>query len=109
MRGTDRRPARRFAAAAAIAAIGLLASACSGGAKAPSVSPSQSRAQASASASAHAAALAKDLKITPADGSHNVDPAAGITVTAVKGKVTNVTVTPAGSTSGTSATPCPAA
>jgi lipoprotein-anchoring transpeptidase ErfK/SrfK len=99
VRGTDRRPARRFAAAAAIAAIGLLASACSGGAKAPSVSPSQSRAQASASASAHAAALAKDLKITPADGSHNVDPAAGITVTAVKGKVTNVTVTPSGSTS----------
>jgi lipoprotein-anchoring transpeptidase ErfK/SrfK len=99
VRGTDRRPAGRFAAAAAIAAIGLLASACSGGAKAPSVSPSQSRAQASASASAHAAALAKDLKITPADGSHNVDPAAGITVTAVKGKVTNVTVTPSGSTS----------
>jgi Bacterial Ig domain len=99
VRGTDRRPARRFAAAAAIAAIGLLASACSSGAKAPSVSPSQSRAQASASASAHAAALAKDLKITPADGSHQVDPAAGITVTAVKGKVTNVTVTPSGSTS----------
>jgi hypothetical protein len=90
VRGTDRRPARRFAAAAAIAAIGLLASACSGGgANAPSVSPSQSKAQASASASAHAAALAKDLKITPADGSHNADPAAGITVTAVKGKVTN--------------------
>jgi lipoprotein-anchoring transpeptidase ErfK/SrfK len=101
VRGTDRRPARRFAAGAAIAAIGLLASACSGGgAKAPSVSPSQSRAQASASASAHAAALAKDLKITPADGSHNADPAAGITVTAVKGKVTNVTVTPTGSTAG---------
>ncbi len=98
MRATDRRPARRFAAAAAIAAIGLLASACSSGAKAPAVSPSQSRAQASASASAHAAALAKDLKITPANGSHNVDPSAGITVTAVKGKVTNVTVTPAGST-----------
>jgi lipoprotein-anchoring transpeptidase ErfK/SrfK len=108
VRATGRRPARRFAAAAAIAAIGLLASACSGGAKAPSVSPSQSRAQASASASAHAAALAKDLTITPADGSHNVDPAAGITVTAVKGKVTNVTVTPAGSTaSSTSADAVP--
>lgn len=100
MRATDRRPARRFAAAAAIAAIGLLASACSSGAKAPAVSPSQSRAQASASASAHAAALAKDLTITPADGTRNVDPAAGITVSAVKGKVTNVTVTPAGSTAG---------
>ncbi len=103
MRATDRRPARRFAAAAAIAAIGLLASACSGGAQAPSVSPSQSRAQASASASAHAAALAKDLTITPADGSLNVDPAAGITVTAVTGKVTNVTVTPAASTASSTA------
>ena len=87
---------------AAAAAIGLLASACSGGHSTPSVSPSQSKAQASASASAHAAALAKDLKITPADGSHGTDPSAGITVTALKGKVTNVTVTASGSTSGES-------
>jgi lipoprotein-anchoring transpeptidase ErfK/SrfK len=98
VRGTDRRPARRLAAAAAVAAIGLLASACSGGHNTPSVSPSQSRAQASASASAHAAALAKDLKITPADGSHGADPSAGITVTALKGKVTNVTVSTSGET-----------
>jgi lipoprotein-anchoring transpeptidase ErfK/SrfK len=85
---------------AATAVIGLLATACSGGHNTPSVTPSQSRAQASASASAHAAALAKDLKITPATGSHDADPSAGITVTAVKGKVTNVTV----STSGDSVT-----
>jgi len=100
VRGTDGRPARRFAALAATAAIGLLASACSGGHNTPSISPSQSRAQASASAKAHAAALAKDLKITPSDGSHDVAPSDGITVTAVKGKVTNVTVTASGSTSG---------
>ncbi len=83
---------------AAAAAIGLLASACSGGhSDTPAVSPSQSKAQASASASAHAAALAKDLKITPADGSHDADPSAGITVTALKGKVTNVSVSTTGS------------
>jgi lipoprotein-anchoring transpeptidase ErfK/SrfK len=106
VRGTDRRPGRRFAALAAAAAIGLLASACSGGhSNTPSVSPSQSKAQASASASAHAAALAKDLQISPGNGSHDVDPAAGITVTAAKGKVTNVTVKSAGdSVSGALAT-----
>ena len=97
MRGTDRRPARRmrrYAAVAAAAAIGLLATACSSGGHASS--PGQTKAQASASARAHAAALAKDLKITPANGSHGVDPSAGISVTAVKGKVTNVTVRTAG-------------
>jgi lipoprotein-anchoring transpeptidase ErfK/SrfK len=92
VRGTVRWPTRGIAAMAAAAAIGLLASACSSGHTTPPVSPSQSRAQASASASAHAAALAKDLQITPANGSHDVDPAAGVAVTAVKGKVTSVTV-----------------
>jgi lipoprotein-anchoring transpeptidase ErfK/SrfK len=96
VRGTDRRPARTIAAVAATAVIGLLASACGGGHNAPAVTPSQSRAQASASASAHAAELAKDLKITPATGSHAVDPSDGITVTALKGKVTNVTVSTSG-------------
>jgi len=96
VRGTDRRPARGIAAVAATAVIGLLATACSGGHNTPSVTPSQSRAQASASAAAHAAALAKDLKITPATGGKNIDPSAGITVTAVKGKVTNVTVSTSG-------------
>ena len=84
MRGTDRRSARgarRYAAIAAAAAIGLLATACSGGGQASS--PGQSSAQAAASARAHAAALAADLKITPANGSHGVDPSAGISVTAV--------------------------
>ena len=94
MRGTDHRPGRRarwYAGIAAAAAIGLLATACSSGSHS-TVSPAQSRAQASASAQAHAAALARDLKITPADGSHDASPSDGITVTAVAGTLTNVTV-----------------
>ena len=98
MRGTDRRPgrrARRCAGIAAAAAIGLLATACSSGTHS-TVSPAQSRAQASASAKAHAAALARDVMITPADGSHDASPSDGITVTAVKGTLTNVTVSTSG-------------
>ena len=88
-----RRPARRYAALAAVA-ISLLATACSGGGHAPT--PAESRAQAAAAAKARAAAIAKELRITPADGSRGADPSAGITVTAVKGKVTNVTVRTSG-------------
>jgi lipoprotein-anchoring transpeptidase ErfK/SrfK len=70
-------------------AVALLAAACSSSAPAK---PTQ--AQARASASAHAAQLAGSLLITPADGSSNVNPAAGITVTGADGsKVTKVTVT----------------
>ena len=97
MRGTDRRPARRmrrYAGVAAAVAISLLATACSSGGHASS--PGQTRAQASASARARMAALAKELKITPANGSHGADPSAGISVTAVQGKVTNVTVRTSG-------------
>ena len=97
MRGTDRRPgrhARRYAGIAA-AVIALLATACSSGSHS-TVSPAQVKAQASASAKAHAAALARDLKITPADGSHSASPSDEITVTAVAGKVTNVTVRTSG-------------
>jgi lipoprotein-anchoring transpeptidase ErfK/SrfK len=98
VRGTGRtsaRHARRYAGLAGTAVITLLATACTGGSH-PSVSPAQSRAQASASASAHAAALARDLRITPSDGSHNASPSDGITVTAVKGKLTNVSVRTSG-------------
>jgi len=93
VRATDRGPARRYATLAAAAAVGLLATACSGGGHAPS---GQTSAQAAASAQAKSAALAKDLKITPADGSRGVDPSDGITVTAVTGTVTNVTVRTSG-------------
>ncbi len=101
--------ARIYASLVAAFAIGLLTVACSSShPQSPaqaSASASAARAAASASASAHAAMLARELKITPANGSHGVNPSAGITVTATKGKVTNVTVTPAsgggGAVSGT--------
>ena len=102
MRGTDRRSARharRCAGLAGAAVIALLATACSSGSHS-TVSPAQARAQASASAAAsakaHAAALARDLQITPADGSHSASPSDPITVTAVAGQVTNVTVRTSG-------------
>jgi lipoprotein-anchoring transpeptidase ErfK/SrfK len=99
VRGTDRRSARRrrpFAVIAAAAAIGLLATACGGGGHPAAPSPGQASAQAAASARARAARLAAELKITPSDGSHDVDPSAGISVTALKGTVTNVTVQTSG-------------
>jgi lipoprotein-anchoring transpeptidase ErfK/SrfK len=95
VRVTPGRPAgraRRPAAVAAAAAIGLLAAACSG----HPVSPAQARAQASASASASAALIASELRITPSNGTRDVDPSRGITVTATKGKVINVTVKTSG-------------
>jgi lipoprotein-anchoring transpeptidase ErfK/SrfK len=101
VRGTDRRWARRYITLAAAAAIGLLATACSG-AHAPF---GQTQALASASAATAAAAAARaeaavlaaeELRITPADGSHGVDPSSRITVTDLKGKVTNVTVRTSG-------------
>ncbi len=88
MRGTDRRPGRKFASMAAAAAIGLLATACGGHATSP--------ADAAASARAHASALAEELKITPANGSHGADPSAGISVTALAGTVKSVTVRTSG-------------
>jgi lipoprotein-anchoring transpeptidase ErfK/SrfK len=83
----------------AFGSIGLFVSACGGSGSGGSGGgggqpPAQTSAQASASAAAHAAA---ELKISPADGTRAADPSAGITVTAAHGKVTNVTVRPAGS------------
>jgi lipoprotein-anchoring transpeptidase ErfK/SrfK len=95
VRGTDRRSARRarrYATVAALAVIGLLATGCGGSAHPSAPSPAQAKAQAAAAAKARAAALAADLKITPSNGSHGVDPSAGISVTALKGQVTSVTV-----------------
>jgi len=83
-----RRPA---VVAAAVAAMALLATACSGG-SAPKPAPAQSK----ASAKAQASHLAAELRITPADGGKNVKPGDGITVTALDGKVTSVSVKASG-------------
>jgi lipoprotein-anchoring transpeptidase ErfK/SrfK len=95
VRGKDRRSegsavrVRRYIGAAAAMAVGLLVVGCSSG---PANQPPAGQAGGHAAASAaSAAALASDLKITPANGSHDVKPSAGITVTAMHGKVTNVT------------------
>jgi lipoprotein-anchoring transpeptidase ErfK/SrfK len=85
------RRARTYVSVAAVAAFGLLATACG---EHPQ-SAAQASSSASASASSHAAQAAADLKITPANGSHDADPASGITVTAAQGRVTGVTVSSA--------------
>jgi len=107
VRGTP----RIYVSVVAAVAIGLLTAACSSGHPQTPAQASASAAHASAAAAAsasaaakaHAAMLARELKITPANGSRSVDPSAGITVTATKGHVTNVTVAApgAGTVSGT--------
>jgi lipoprotein-anchoring transpeptidase ErfK/SrfK len=82
VRGT----ARAYVSIAAAVAVGLLASACSGHPQTPADGP------APASAST---AQAADLTITPANGSRGVSPSAEITVSALHGKVTKVTVSSA--------------
>src|SRR5271170_553623 len=76
---------RRVAAVAICCAAGLVASACSGGGT-----------SSSAGQSASPAPAGLQVSITPANGSSNVAPGQGITVTAAKGKLTNVTVTTGG-------------
>jgi lipoprotein-anchoring transpeptidase ErfK/SrfK len=102
VRGTDRRWARRYTTLAAAAAIGLLATACGGGharsGQSQPVASASMAAAAAAAAKAEAATLAAELQITPADGSHGVDPSSPITVTDLRGKVTNVTVHTSGDT-----------
>ena len=107
MRGTDRsaaRSGRRYAMIAAAAAIGMLVAGCGGSGHSASGTSSQSAAQASAQAQAKASAaararaamLAAEIKVSPANGSHDISPTDGITVSVPKGKVTGVAVQTAG-------------
>ena len=91
MRGSRiiRRPA---AVAAAVAAVALLATACSGGGSTPKPTAAQSK----ASAKAQASHLAAELRITPANGGKDVSTSSAVTVTALDGKVSGVTVKTAG-------------
>jgi len=98
VRGTARNARRKVAIAVAVA-LGLLVAACGGHTQ----TPAQASASAAASASVNAARLASELKITPSNGSSDVNPSAGITVTATSGKVTKVTVTSSGGTSASGA------
>lgn len=101
---------RRLGAAAAAAVFALLVTACTGS-HSETLSPAANgggasgqagsgggSAGASASASASASAAQNDpvVSVSPADGAKNADPAAGVTVTAAKGTLSSVKVSPVG-------------
>jgi len=91
VRGTDRRPegsasrGRRYVGAVAAMAIGLLVVGCSSdpGSQPPA---GQAGGPPTASGSANTAALAADLRISPANGSHDAKPSDGITVPPPRGR-----------------------
>jgi lipoprotein-anchoring transpeptidase ErfK/SrfK len=89
---------RRYAGTAAVAALVLLAAACTGsGHSASQVNPA-----AQAKPAAEPSATGPKVTITPANGVTDADPSAGITVRAADGTLTNVTVhTSGGTLSGT--------
>jgi len=112
-----RRPgktARRGAAVAAAAIIALLAAACTSGSETAGQAGNTSgaggpSATASGSASPKAspapAPPAAQVAISPANGAKAVDPSGGVTVTATRGTLKSVTVTPAGTVQGGSGNP----
>ena len=78
---------RRWLVIAAICGVlGLVTTACSGGGTGNS----------GGSAGQQAASSGVQLSFTPANGSKNAQPGQGVTVTAARGKLSNVTVTTAG-------------
>ena len=83
--GMPARRLRRSAGTAIVAALVLLAAACSSSSGNPA-------AQAKGSAKAKAAAAASDVQISPASGTKDADPSAGITVTAKHGTLKDVVV-----------------
>jgi len=107
VRGTNPRRARRLVMIAAAAAVGMLAAGCGGSHPAGSgqtqaQASAQARAKASEAARARAAMMAAEIKVSPANGSHDVSPSGGIAVSVPQGKVTGVTVhTSGGAVSGT--------
>ncbi len=88
---------RQSAGLAAMAALALLAAACSTGST-PTASNNHTRPAGGGTPAADAA----QVRITPANGTTDADPSAGITVTAASGTLTNVAVhTAAGIVPGT--------
>jgi lipoprotein-anchoring transpeptidase ErfK/SrfK len=92
--GTPGRRLRRHAGLAGVAALALLATACTGsGHGTTQVRPA---ANATSKTKTKAAAAAAEVRITPANGATGADPSAGITVTATRGTLRNVTVRTSG-------------
>ena len=103
--GAARRRLRRRVGAAAVAALALLTAACTGSGHGTSQVSSAANAKPGAAASGAAASRAAasraavavpEVKITPANGAADADPSAGITVTATRGTLKNVTVRTSG-------------
>jgi lipoprotein-anchoring transpeptidase ErfK/SrfK len=93
--GTAHRRLRRRAGAAAVAALALLTAACTGSGHGTSQVSPAANAKPGATAS-RAAVAVPEVKITPANGAADADPSAGITVTATRGTLKNVTVRTSG-------------
>jgi lipoprotein-anchoring transpeptidase ErfK/SrfK len=88
-----------MAAAAAVAALALLAAACTGSPHPTQVSPAanaQATPNATAKATPKPSPTGPRVTITPANGAAGADPSAGITVTATRGTLTHVTVRTSG-------------
>jgi lipoprotein-anchoring transpeptidase ErfK/SrfK len=83
---------------AAVAALGLLATGCSGSGHGTSQASAAARTGAAGhgAGTASAAAAGPRVTITPANGTRDADPSAGITVTAAGGTLAHVTVRTAG-------------
>jgi lipoprotein-anchoring transpeptidase ErfK/SrfK len=90
--GAGGRLPKRWAGLTAVLVLALLAAGCSSG-RHPG---SQAKAAGNATAAAKAAATGPQVEITPANGAADADPSAGITVTATRGTLTDVTVRTAG-------------
>jgi lipoprotein-anchoring transpeptidase ErfK/SrfK len=94
---TGHRPRRWWPAVVICAAAGLLSTACAGSAStATGGSGSAPGGSGAPSPSASATAAGAQLTITPANGSQDARPEQGVSVTAARGKITSVTVTPTG-------------
>src|SRR5271166_5877057 len=86
---------RRHVGTAAVMALALLTAACTGSGHSTSqVSPAANTK--TRAATPRAATAVPEVKITPANGTAEADPSAGITVTATGGTLKNVTVRTSG-------------
>jgi len=88
---------------AAISVVALVATACTNSESATSAANGHLAANAKAKPSP--APTPPPVTIFPADGAKNADPSAGVTVTAVHGRLQAVTVTPVGGTAASSGNP----
>jgi lipoprotein-anchoring transpeptidase ErfK/SrfK len=101
---------RRLGAIAATAVFALLATACTGS-HTETVSPAANGGTAGSGGGSGAPASASPapdtpvVSISPADGATSADPSGGVTVTAAKGTLSSVTVSPSGGTSLSSGNP----